>query len=50
MAAVGNGFIDSVLLLISQGANVLAEDNCQRTALHRAVSQYLKPLADLKIL
>ena len=38
MAAAGNGFVDCVSLLLTEGANVLATDAYQRSALHRAVS------------
>ena len=38
MAAVGNGFVDCANLLLGEGANLLALDMYQRSALHRAVS------------
>ena len=38
MAAVGNGFVDCANLLLSEGANLLALDVNQRSALHRVVS------------
>ena len=38
MSAVGNGFIDCANLLLGEGANLLALDMYQRSALHRAVS------------
>lgn len=38
MAAVGNGFVDCANLLLGEGANLLALDVNQRSALHRVVS------------
>jgi hypothetical protein len=38
MGAVGNGYSDCAALLLSEGADVLAVDINQRSALHRAVS------------
>lgn len=39
MVTVGNGYADCAALLLSEGANVLAVDVNQRSALHRAVSR-----------